>query len=405
VKTFILREPIYDSERRTAAYRLSYRGADGGLADADLAASQVIADLAVLAGPEILTAGKKALVTVSRDVLINEFPKLLRPDRTIIDVPAAIEDDEVVATRCRRLADAGYSLAVEHGTHRPSPLLDMAKIVTIRADGDDLDVVRTAAQGARRTGRRTLAIGVPTWTAYQALMELGVDYAAGDYFAKPERIVRRQIPGARLSHMRIVVEVHRPELDIDNLEKTIKLDVSLSYKLLRYINSSYIGTRDEIRSLRHALVMLGQRELKRWVGLIALTALAEEKPPELVFEGMVRARFAELLAPHIGLGSRDQEMFLVGLLSVLDAILDRPLPTIVAELPLAEDIQLALAEPAASPIGALLYAVIAYARGRWSAFDTFRERTGLPRDVAPGCYRQALEWAHGNARTLDAKAA
>lgn len=403
MKTFILRQPIFDSGRRTVAFRLSH-AIEGPGYDPDLAASQIIADLASLAGVEGLTGGKRAFVTVTRDVLINEFPTLLHPKHVTVDVPAAAEEDEIVVTRCRRLAEAGYSLAVEHHPRRPSPLLDAARLVKIPAS-TDTETAREVTAAAQRTGKKTLAIDLPTWEAYQSFVEAGVDYTSGDYFAKPERIVHRDIPGTRLSHMRIVVEVHRPDLDIDQLEEIVKLDVSLSYKLLRYINSSHIGTRNEIRSLRHALVMLGQRELKRWVGLVALTAIVERKPPELIVEGLTRARFAELVAPHVGLAAREQEMFLVGLLSVLDAALDRPLATIISELPLADDIRLALLEPATSPIGALLYAVLAYVRGKWGAFDTYRERVGLPRELAPQYYQQALEWSHTNARALGEQAA
>lgn len=406
MKSLILRQPVFDAKQETVAFRLSYgpRPGTNQLLDADVTATRIIADLAAFTNLEPVAEEKKAFVPVTRDVLINEFPSLLRPNRIFVDVTREQESDELVVDRCRKLAGAGYALAVDH-QETPSPLSDAAELVKFRVGSTPPESIAGAVHEIRSAGRKCVAVDVPTWDAYRTLAAMRVDFLSGDFYARPESIVRREIPTEKLNCMRVVVEAHRPDIDLDELERIIKLDASLTYKLLQYINSSHIGARQVITSLHHALVMMGQGELRRWVALVALTSAAEDKPASLVVEGMIRARFAELMAPHVGLGERDEEMFLIGLLSVLEAVFDRPISMIVSALPLARDIQHALTKPGSSGLGTLLYAVLAYARGNWRAFDVYRERVGLDAYVAPACYHKAAAWAHENSCPSEEQAA
>jgi len=134
-------------------------------------------------------------------------------------------------------------------------------------------------------------------------------------------------------------EVNCPELDFGRIESVVKREVSISYKLLKYINSALFGLRPEVESIRQALALLGENNFKKWIFLIALAGMGEDKPVELVISSIIRAKFCEALSDKVGLSDQSQDLFLLGMFSMIDAIIDRPMPDILAELPISDDIK------------------------------------------------------------------
>ena len=199
------------------------------------------------------------------------------------------------------------------------------------------------------------------------------------------------MPGHKLSYVQMLKELHRPDLDLEQLESVIKRDVSLSYKLLRYINSAFFSLRVEIRSVRHALAMLGEDEFRRWGTLLLLSDLGADKPMQLLFDSVLTARFMEILAPSMGLRERGQDLFLAGMFSRVDALMDQPLVAVLADIPLAQEVKSALVD-GSGPLSGPLALCRAYERGQWQDLTRLAAEAGLAEERLPELFLQANEW-------------
>lgn len=176
------------------------------------------------------------------------------------------------------------------------------------------------------------------------------------------------------------------------IERLIKRETSLCYKLLRYLNSASFYFTSEITSIRHALSLLGLKEVRKWASLVVLATMGEDKPSVLVVTAMVRARFCEALAPWVGLGQRAPELFLMGLFSVMDAIMERPLAAILQELPLSSDVKEGLLE-GKNRFGYVYKLVAAYERGDWHKTAQVAATLKLNEPSIVEAYVQAVCWA------------
>jgi len=203
-----------------------------------------------------------------------------------------------------------------------------------------------------------------------------------------------EIPALKMHCLRLLQEAHRPELDFTRLTALISQDVSLSYKLLRYANSARFGRQGKISSIRRALVVLGEYGIRKWIAIAALPAIADIKPAELVTQSLVRGRFCELLGQASGQGVEDQA-FLIGLFSMLDVLLDRPLDDALEELGLAPSLDSVLRgqAPEESVLNQIYSLVRRYEVADWEGVEALAGQLGTPPEVVGAAYREALPWA------------
>jgi EAL and modified HD-GYP domain-containing signal transduction protein len=235
-------------------------------------------------------------------------------------------------------------------------------------------------------GRATpLASGLADYTQFEEAKALGFELFAGPFYASRHKAAVRNVPVGEMDTLVSLAAMQSGSATIEELERVIDRDVGLSVKLLRYINSAYVGMRGSITSIRQAVMMLGSRGVSRWALLVALTG-GPSTPRELSVVGLTRARMCELL----GSGRDDiagDQLFTVGLLSVADALLEVPLETIVEELPLADEVAGALLRRD-GPAGAILDAVVSYEQGEFDASSLHSHSHGIATS-----YRDALGWA------------
>jgi c-di-GMP-related signal transduction protein len=198
------------------------------------------------------------------------------------------------------------------------------------------------------------------------------------------------MPANRLNYIRMLQEVSRPELDVAGLEKLIKEEASVCYRLLRYLNSAMFGFKKEIHSVRHALSIPGERDLRRWVRLIAAVGAGQDQTSDLVLSALVRGRFCELLAPKVSHGESD--LFLMGLLSLIDAMLETPMQAVLERIPLdSASNAVLLGQP--SVLRPVFQLMLAHESGEWEAAAALSEGLRLDADDAAASYWQALQWA------------
>jgi len=186
-------------------------------------------------------------------------------------------------------------------------------------------------------------------------------------------------------------KLYDPVLEVERIEDIIKHDVSLTYKLLRFINSASHGFRVTIRSIHHALLLLGKREIKKWLTIIVMSGIGREKPLELMNIAVVRARFCEALASEFKLYHEPSEFFLMGMFSIMDALLDRPIEEILEELPLQESVKAGLLGRD-EEFSRVLKLVKAFEKGQWDLVAQYNSHMRLPEERIAFLYLDAVEW-------------
>ena len=402
---FIARQPIFTVKQAVYAYELLFRSGPANVfpdVDHNHASARVIADSLFNLGLQTLTGGKLAFINMTRDLLLGDYAVLLPRDETVIEVLETVTPDAKVVEACRRLKAAGYRIALDDfvGKAEMAPLVALADIIKV-----DFLATRKAERRAfvKRYAPRgvcLLAEKVETQEAFREAADLGYTYFQGYFFAKPAVMQATAAPEFRLTYLTLLQETLKPDLDLRRIAAVIGRDVTLSYKLLRFINSAFFGLRRSIASIPEALALLGEREVKRWASLLGLACLGANKPAELVVEAALRARFCEKMAPAAGLVHYTEELFLLGLFSLIDAILDRPLENLLQELPIPSMVKATLLGEA-SPLKDVYDCVLAYVAGDWASLSTQMDKLQLDEEEVPRRYHEAVAWAQQALRAGD----
>jgi c-di-GMP-related signal transduction protein len=393
---FVARQPIFDRKLNPYAHELLFR--DGlinafPLTDGTWATSNVMSNSVLLFGIRSLTGGKKGLINITREVLLKEYVHLLPCDTVIPEMLGEIRPEPQVIDACRKLKDAGYQIALDDvsGDDR-GPLFEIADFVIVDfllTKGKRRDDLTKSLQKRKV---KLLAKKIEQHEQFQRAVDLGYDYFQGFFFAKPQTLSRHEIPANKRHYLELTRQVNQPSLSFDELHDLIKRDVSLAYRLLRYLNSAYIGLPVEVHSIRHALVLLGEKEIRKWATLISLACMGEDKPSELLLAALTRARFLEMLAPILDLSEEAQDLFMLGLMSLLDAVVDRPLAECLEDMPLARPITDALlARPGL--FRDILDVAIYYERAAWPDLGAASHRLHLSESRLPEIHLEAIRWA------------
>jgi c-di-GMP-related signal transduction protein len=393
---YLARQPILNRARELFAYELLFR--DGiqnscdGL-DLELASTSVM-DTSFLIGFEKLTGGHLMFINCPRDFLLRDYISLFPPSSVVVEILENIHPDREVIDACMRLKKAGYTIALDDFVDSPgwAPLVALADI--LKVDFRITDRKEQQAIVSRYTDKniRMLAEKVETQGEYAEAMQMGYSLFQGYFFCRPEMMQHRALPAFRLAYLELLRAATAPEFDIRELASKIKHEPSLTFRLLRYLNSAAFGLRSEIHSVTHALSLLGERELRKWIAVVSVGVLADGKPDELMTVPLVRGRFCELLAPIAKMAEHANDLFLMGLLSVMDAILDQPLDSLLAELPVRREIKDAL-QTRAGLYWQLLEIAIAHERADWEEVGVLISGMKMKEEQVSALYLSAVNWS------------
>src|SRR5580704_8424911 len=396
----VARQAIFDRDRRVHGYELLFRSDAGHNefdgTEAGLATKVVLANSLLVIGLENLVGVKKAFVNFGRGPLLRGWYEALPPENTVIELLENVEADAEVIEACHKLREQGYQIALDDFVFRPGceRLLAIADLVKIEIASLPRPEQKVLVRSCRARGLQTLAEKVETHEEFEWAREAGYDYFQGYFFSRPVIVRGRQIPAAKLHCLRLLQEAQRPELDFDRLETLILEDVSLSYQLLRYVNSPLFALTNTIRSIRQALLFFGETELRKWIVLATLTRTAEDKPSELIRHSLVRARFCESVA-RLAAKNLEQSAFLTGLFSLLDALIDRPLNETLSEMGLAPEIAAVLRGSAAEgdPLARVYQLARAYEVADWQRVEEICQQLPVPVASLGEVYCAAAGWA------------
>ncbi|MEA4835718.1 MAG: HDOD domain-containing protein [Anaeromusa sp.] len=397
MELFIARQPIFDTQKNVVAYELLFRSAGAATAthtDDTAATRDVLSNAFLMMGIDSLTDGQRAFVNFGTATLLDQVPQLLPANILTVEILETVEPTQEVINACALLKKAGYTLALDdfEPDKAQIPLILLADIIKVDFRSPKSMQGRQFAERLCPGRIRYLAEKVETESEFRQALNEGYSFFQGYFFSRPAILTQKSIPVNHLHYLQLLNHLYTADFDVDQIEQLIKRDLSLSLQFLKYINSAFFGFRVPVQSIRHAAALLGQQGLAKWISLVALRNLAQEHPPELLRTAVVRARFSELLIQHRPHPVIPQDhFFLVGLFSLLEAFLQKPLEDILEKLPLARSIKDALAGHP-NPLRQVLDLVIAYEQGNWEQVLAVGEAVQLPHDAIVNAYFDALLW-------------
>ncbi len=398
---FIARQPIFDRAGDVYGYELLFRSSRENHCDMEegnTASSHTINVALHTIGLDALVGKKKLFVNLTRQLLLDEVYTILPSEQTVIEVLELVTPDPDLMAACRKLRAAGYELALDD--YVPDdvrrPMIELANVLKF----DFAEVTPSArkdwVEQLPPDRPALLAEKVETRTQAEQALAQGFDYLQGYFYCTPQVVSGRPLTGNQALMVNFLQELSRPQLDYDRLEELTKQDVALSHNLLRYLNSAAIGLPHRITSLKQAMALIGERGLRKWGWLMAVTTICEDKPREPLSTSLSRARFGELMVERENLPEHQLDMFLIGMFSCIDAMLQRPLHEILHELPAMEQIQAVLCnEPNANRQLRRIYQLtLACERGDWGEVTALSSGLHQSQSELAVNYYQALSWAN-----------
>lgn len=392
----VARQPILDARQQVFGYELLYRAAaaDQSCVEGNgNVSARVIGDALLGIGFDTLTDGRRAFINLDMHTLLADTSGLLDPEQVVLEILETVAVTPEVIEMCTSLRERGFAIALDDFVpgSAAEALVPLARFVK-------LDVLALGADQLLETTRRLLAAGVTvvaekveTAEVFERARTAGCSLFQGYYFCRPVTFSGRALPANQLTQMRLVAALNQPSVSLGAIEDLLKHDAALSYRVLRSVNSAGFGLRREVHSIREALLLLGLDQVRKWSSIWALAGL-NKGPGELVTMTVIRARCCELLGQALDRSDNGAAYFLLGLCSLLDALLGHPMDVVTKELPLDPEILEALLGEGNGARQAL-DAVVHFEQGRWEEAAAITSALGLAADALPDAYADALGWA------------
>lgn len=397
---YLGRQPIYDANFRLEGYELSYHPTDAentGLLDSEISSSQVLFDTLAEVGLERLVGSGKAFLSAARELIVQGYLQhtIASSPQMVFQVTTDIMVDAPLIDALRALRQQGHHFLLDNYTDNEAyqALLDVAEYARI-------DMLTTPASEAHRIitrlkqrGVALIAGGIEDQEILESCQALRFNFFQGRHFSQPRLLKFKGISTNHLTVLRLISALNQPDVDMRTIESVIAQDVSLSYKLLRYINSAYFNLSRRIDSIQRAVTLLGLRNIRSWATLRSMSAMDNTRD-DLQTIALVRGKMCEALAAQLGLKQRDTG-FTVGLLSVLDLVAQAPMSDVLATLPLDDEINAALLRHEGL-LGKVLACTLAYEQCDWATLTAL----GLNAEQVNEVYLTALADAYKSSYEL-----
>lgn len=394
---YVARQPIFDQGKKIYAYELLFRNGTANYVpdiDGDVATTSLLSNTFFTIGMKTLTAGRKTFINFTQNLLEKQVPLLLPQATTVIEVLEDVKPGHALIEACQNMASRGYTIALDDFVynHELEPLIALADIIKFDfrlTPREEIDAYLKKLSG---NPLRLLAEKVETNEEFEAARQMGFELFQGYFFCKPEIIQGREVEGSQVNLMRIMAQVNNDDFSLDELEQLVARDMGISYKLFKYLNSAFFSRASKVSSVKDALVYLGEKEIRRFVSLIAMSRLAAGKPSELIRAACIRGKFCELLGLEAKESIAVSEMFTLGMFSLIDAAIDQPMEKILADLPLSRPIKLALIH-AKGRLAGYIELVRSYEGGQWYRVSRLASALKLNLEALPPLYFKACEWS------------
>jgi c-di-GMP-related signal transduction protein len=398
MEVFLARQPILDRFNKLFAYELLFRESEKNMyqgEDGDKATIDVIKNTFTNIGIEKVTGNKKAFINFTENILKSDIFQVLPAKSVIIEILEDIEPTEEIVELCRKLKGQGYVIALDDFVYSDKyrELIELADIIKIDFKITKGYERREVIKQVNSPRIKFLAEKVETIEEFNEAVTYGYEYFQGYYHSKPLMISGKKIPENKAIYLQILKEINNKKFSMENIEKLIKRDVSLSFKLLKLINSSYYSFASEIKSLKQALALLGENEIKKWLYLIVFQTMVENKPETIIIDSLTRARFAEIIAKKNEIDINPSNAYLTGILSMIDLLLDSPLDQILEEISILTEVKDALNGISNNGYRRLLDLIIQYEKGEWEQVSIISKELKLDEKSLLQAYYEAIFYA------------
>lgn len=395
---FIGRQAILDKKKGVFAYEILFRSglknAFDPRLDGNVATQSVMVNAMLDFGMKKLVSNKKAFINFTEKNLLDRAPKLLPADTIVVEILETVQARPEILNAVKELKEAGYKIALDDFVLMPGyePLIQMADIIKV-------DFRITTDPEERRKLReilpahvRLLAEKIETEDEFRQALAFGYVLFQGYFFCKPTVLSKRKLSSSMLSQMRLLKEINRPEFDFSSITDAISSDTNLVHKLLTYINSVGIGLTHNVSNLHQATVLLGFEGIRRWVTLVSLQTFSKDKPSELFTISLLRAKFCELISEDLNRPNVTPDTgFLLGMFSLIDALLNQPMEEILKEIALSPELNAALLGEK-NDLRRVLDLAVAYEQGDWDRVITLCGEENIPPRRLKQNYDAVLQW-------------
>lgn len=395
---YVARQPIFNKDVNVIGYELLYRDSEKNFYNASVTSNVATAILLMNSyfhfGIDNLIGDKTAFINFDAHLIKAEIPQLLSTKNVVIEILEEIEPDAAIMEKFRKLRRDGYTIAIDDYIvdYPHQEVLPFCQIMKIDFRNNTLEEIEKILYKYKKQGKIFLAEKVETKEEYEWARDRGFDYFQGYFFSKPSMLKATELNVSSTQYIRLVEALYEKEPDYKKISKIIEIDVILTYKLLRIVNSNFsLGT--QITSIHHALSILGIDAFTKWLSLAMVQNLGKASNTEVVKTAMIRSKMLERMAERSSiLRGREDEISLLGILSVIDVLLQKPMKEVVNELPLSEDVRRTFLRQ--ESIYLYPYELcLAYERGDFGHADKFTDIMDVHiREMAED-YIEAVKWS------------
>ena len=402
---FVARQPIFNRDKEIVAYELLYRNSLKNFFDPSVSSSKatsiLITNSHINIGMDNLVEDKYAFINFDSTLINNDIPSLLNKDSVVIEVLEDVKPDRVFLSNLLALKKQGYTLALDDFTldypyQNTIPLYDIIKVDFMLAG---LDGAKKIMDKYKNGKRKFLAEKIETVSEFNTALDMGYDYFQGFFFSKPEIIQGKAAMSINMQFLKLKEEINKNEVDFNNISKIIESDIGLSYKLLRLVNSFSLNS--QVSSIRHALAILGVKEIEKWLNFIMISDFVADGADEVVRLSIIRSRFAELIAEHSNQPQMKYQASLVGLFSMIDVVMGKPFDKIFKEIPMSQHVKDAITNKPTSPLYDMFQVVLSYEKADWDTLDNYTSKLLLKSNEIPDLYFESVSWANKYVFTVD----
>ncbi len=399
IDTFFARQPIFSARKSVWGYELLYRGSAhdtyASFDDNDIATLTVISN-AIMDLPKGKDTGRKVLIHFTKSSIQREIPLALPSRTTVVEVDESFGLDPDMLTALKKLKAESYDIAVNNFSAKPNclELYKIADIAFVDILGKDRETIAALAEKAASLPFMLAAKRVEEVQQFEMVNELGFSLYQGFFFEKPQIVPGRKLSSSQMSRLMLFKVLEKDNPDFEELAQVIETDVSISYRLLSFINSAAFSFSRKVESIKQALVLLGWKQIRSWLWLVILTDISpEDKTSELPYLSTIRAKFLERCVSNAKVpGFKAESLYLLGLFSLLEAMLDQPMEIIAENLPLDEKIKAALCHQD-NEYTSWLDLARTFENGDWERLEKINAALGLDPMTLANSYSEALVWA------------
>ncbi|MFA6941707.1 MAG: HDOD domain-containing protein [Clostridiaceae bacterium] len=391
---YIARQPILNAKNKVIAYELLFRNNFVNVSkieDSSLATLQVIKNFYSVVGKDTLTDRKPAFINFDENLLKSKLIENL-PKDVVVEILESVEPTEEIVSICKSLKENGYILALDDFQYDDKYIeileyIDIIKVDFMITKGLER---KQLIEKVNKDKIKYLAEKVETLQDYKEAAELGFSMFQGYYFCRPVIVSVKDINVYQFTYLKLIEELNKEEIDIEKIEKDIKNDLSLSYKLLMLVNSAYYGLKTKVTSIKNAIMLIGAGELKKWLYVITLKSINKDKPDEIIKMSLIRAYFGEILVKREKLKVNPSDMFLTGLFSMIDVLTESSMEQVLKSLPISLQVKSALTGED-NILRSILDLEMFYEKADWEGVKNLSEALDLNQEIINESYMKAIE--------------